>query len=530
MRSRKRSSGRFFSRAFGCEVRATAGRHTSRYGRPGMRAWSCRPPRCFARVVWILLVLPCAPARSAEQRHILSLGQAVTEALRQNPSLAVKVSDVRSAEARLMEARGAEDFILDLHASRYLARGENVPDLLLDDAQLGAALTRPLPTGGRVSLRVENKSRRSQLAQEDCGLLCDSHGASAALTLSVPLLRGAGLNVARASRRRARSDLDQMTLQREAAAADLLREVVQTYWELAFGAAQVRIRQSSLELARGQLQVAQANIGVGKEPPSAAVEVEATIALREDEVLQAEQFAMERSIELQHLLGSETIVDAAQLSTSDALEPKFIERDLLLAIQAARERNPQLNVAQARIAAASIEVDVARNGLLPRLDMTMTGALYGAAGDSAAAFKQLAHPNGYLAQVGVAFSFPIERNAALGRAAAAQELLAKARREMDAISIQISAEVTRSIGAISFAQKRVEVLVQANERASLDLEAERARFRVGRSSNFEVLRRQEELARARLQHARAQADYLKAEAGFEALTGQILERFGAEPR
>jgi outer membrane protein TolC len=62
--------------------------------------------------------------------------------------------------------------------------------------------------------------------------------------------------------------------------------------------------------------------------------------------------------------------------------------------------------------------------------------------------------------------------------------------------------------------------------ANLDLDGERARFEVGRATNFDVLRRQQELTDTQLRLARAKTDYLQAEAALAALTGDILDRFG----
>ena len=59
-----------------------------------------------------------------------------------------------------------------------------------------------------------------------------------------------------------------------------------------------------------------------------------------------------------------------------------------------------------------------------------------------------------------------------------------------------------------------------------NIKAETGRFELGKSSNFDVLLRQEEHTQARLRYARAAADYLRAAAFLEALTGEILTRYG----
>jgi outer membrane protein TolC len=344
------------------------------------------------------------------------------------------------------------------------------------------------------------------------------------------MLRGFGADVARAGRRRAASALDQAKAQGESAAAELLRATSQSYWELAFAARQLWVHQSSLDLAREQLRAVKANIDVGKQPPSAAAEVEVAIALREDDVLQAEQFALERSLELRQTLGLATGEESAALVAADPLEPRFEARDLRTAIEAARLRNPLLAAARAQIATASTEVGVARSGLLPQLDLSLSAGPLASDATVPAAFAHLVRGGGFQVQAGLTLGLSIENTAAAGQHAAAREQLHKARRVEEAIGLQIDASVARAMSALSTTERRIAVLARATDHAALDLEAERARFQAGRSSNFDVLRRQDELARAQLQQARAKADYLQLEALIDALTAAILPRFGVALR
>jgi len=477
------------------------------------------------------------PAASPPPRS-LRLEQAVSRALRRSPQLATLVSDLRIAKAGVVEARGVEDFVLGSAASWSATRGQEAPGLALDDASASVSLTRPLPTGGTLGLRFGTEYTRVA-SLSGAGGATGTYRPAAVLSFTHPLLRGCGTRVARAARRRARSALDQAGLRREAAAADLVRAVVQTYWELAFAETRLRVRRSSLGLAREQLRAVRANIEVGKQPPSAAAEVEVAIALREDEAVQAELLVRERSLELQQLLGVEADAGAAPLGTRDPLEPRFTARGskaiatapgVRAAIERARQHNPELAAARAAVAAAAIEVDVTRNGLLPQLDFTVGAGPLGSDASPRAAFDELARAGGYAVQAGLTLSFPIERNEARGQHAAAREGLRKARLLAQAISVQVAAGVARAAHAVRLAEKRIRVLAHATDLAARDLAAEKARFEVGRSSSFELLRRQDELARARLQQARAKADSLEGEALLEALTGEILGRFAVELR
>jgi outer membrane protein TolC len=123
------------------------------------------------------------------------------------------------------------------------------------------------------------------------------------------------------------------------------------------------------------------------------------------------------------------------------------------------------------------------------------------------------------------FSEPIPRHYASGTRQSAEALLHKAKLSADDIRVQIETTVLRLVAQLDTAKRRIEVLAPTTDHATLDLEAERARFAVGRSTNFDVLRRQDELATSKLRQARARTDYLKAAAALGAVTDEILDRY-----
>ena len=62
--------------------------------------------------------------------------------------------------------------------------------------------------------------------------------------------------------------------------------------------------------------------------------------------------------------------------------------------------------------------------------------------------------------------------------------------------------------------------------SGLTADSIRARFEAGRSTSYDVLRRQDELQHAQLKEARALVDVRLADAAVDALTGAILDHFG----
>jgi outer membrane protein TolC len=87
----------------------------------------------------------------------------------------------------------------------------------------------------------------------------------------------------------------------------------------------------------------------------------------------------------------------------------------------------------------------------------------------------------------------------------------------------VRAEVLDAAAALEVADGRIEAARAAREAAEVQLAAERERFDVGLSTNFLVLTRQNDLARARIEEIEAQTDYRTARAELGRVTGSLLD-------
>jgi outer membrane protein TolC len=67
---------------------------------------------------------------------------------------------------------------------------------------------------------------------------------------------------------------------------------------------------------------------------------------------------------------------------------------------------------------------------------------------------------------------------------------------------------------------------RAIDLANENIRVETDRFNLGKSTNFDVLNRQEELRQAELRKAQALIDWHKSETVVLALTGELLPTFG----
>jgi outer membrane protein TolC len=127
---------------------------------------------------------------------------------------------------------------------------------------------------------------------------------------------------------------------------------------------------------------------------------------------------------------------------------------------------------------------------------------------------------------GLTFSFPVQNRAARGAADAARAAGDSARLDAEDLELAIRDGVARFASQIRSADQRIGFARASVTYAQQNLEAERARFDVGRSTNNDVLLRQQDLKQAQINVARAVVDLLEADVALDALTGDILDTYG----
>ncbi len=484
-----------------------------------------RARRCLGAVVFLALVPVNARA--------LTLDEALRSALANNPALAGRVLDVAVADAHTLQAEGLDDFVAGAGATWNRARGSNVaaqqtPVLPYDAGDASASLSRSVSTGATVALKLDAPYVRVGTslvagAPGDTGPV-EGYQPSAQLSVTQPLLRGRGYDVARAPLRQARLLRDATGWALEDAASTLARDVANAYWELAYQAGDRKLREESLQAGRAQLDAVRAQIDVGKQPPSASAVVVVSIAQRVDDALDSEAAIDERAAELARLLGPEPARASGPLVATD--RPTLYGPPDGDPIARAVERNAMLAQLRVQTRASAIDVDVAQNGLLPQLDATLGGGPMGVGTDAAPALRSLASLSGYTVQAGLVFQEPIERRTARGARDAAVASVAKSRTgERDARAL-VAAATSIALTQLASTRRRIDLLERAARTAELDVESETARFQANRSTRFDVLRRQHALTDVRIALLRAQVDNAKAAAAIDALTDDLLLRHG----
>jgi outer membrane protein len=468
------------------------------------------------------------------QGQVVRLAEVIAAAVRQSPELARAKLDLATAEAQLQRAQGITDDHVGGQAQVNVSRGgKQDPFGNTETEHVEASVTHPLSTGGTIGVTVAGDRLVETVAQPVAGkglvfgAPTQRYTATPTVVLIQPLLRGAGRAPFEAPIRQAEHQRDAAALAEEARARDLVVSLAQAYWQVAFAWRQLEVRKASLELAQKQLAYTEGAIRAEKVAQSEALAVQQVIAVRKQDVIAGEQELYERSISLRQLAGLEIAPDALDLKT-DAL-PLQIESaalDLPTMVRAAFDHSAELASLEAARHAAEVGVAAADNAAKSKLDLSLSAGPLGVDSKPGKALSNLFSSPGYVLLGSLIFDHAIEQNAEHGGQAAARAALHTAEvAERDARA-KLALRATRAVQRAQAALASIALADEAIQLAGQNITAEQKRFELGKSTNFEVLRRQDELEQARLRQASSVNDYLAARADLDGLNGAILARFG----
>ena len=480
----------------------------------------------------------------------IELDELIEVAVRHAPQLARAKLERKAAKGDAGAARIEQAWVLNAKAE-YTQRGIG-GDV---DVGLGAevksetlggslGLGRKLPTGGSLSLDVDfkrigqefaiskeaiNAINGDQKRTDDLKEFATRHQAFAGLSLTQPLLRGIGTNVALQREKKADLYLSEATLNAQIAAEDMVFEVVKAYWELAYASHALDTALDSLALAERHEKLTREEIRAGASPTSALNAVTYEIATREEAALRAQSELEAKSLELRRKAGLDLDDRSLVMRPGEPFAVGDEELEVGDMLAASRRANRRIVALAMRRRSADIDVKVAKNAMLPQLDLGVRGGLVGAGATSNIAFSNATGGEQYEVMASLTFSWELSGAARDAHAAA---IARRSQIEVERLDIQrqIDTEVVAAVSAVKAARARVGFTEKAILVAEENVKEARAQFQAQRSTNFDVMRRQSELAEATLRRGRAVADYHIAVAQLQKLSGMLLEKYRVNVR
>lgn len=506
----------------------------------------------------------------------LTLAEAIRLALENNNDIEATRIDVSVAEHDLTAARGAYDlrFTSEYYFERsetpvasFLAGG-NGGSLNTTDATGRVGFEGLAPRGGG-SYKFEFTSRRlnTNNAFNDINPTV-SNGFSFSYTQ--PLLRGRRIDDTRRRVEIAKKNLSLTDAQFRRRATEVITNVEQAYWELAYALRNLQIQIDAVRQARAQAESDRRQVEKGVIAPVDLLEAETQVKNFEQNVYAAQEGVSHAENSLKKMLAAErsaeiwskallpvTPVDleAPRVALGAAVESALTNRLELAELQTSAEINkidqrfyrdqtrPQVDLTasySSNALAGSLrdEENPLVSGLvslqnrvnelstlsglpaLPTTTFNTDGSIVGGYGQS---LGNLFAQNNPTVKVGVKISLPFRNRTAKANFARTVTEGRRVENQRAKVEQVIEAEVRDTLQALRSVEARLAAASSARSTAEQQYQSERRKFQSGMSTTYMVSQRQIDLINARGRELQAQTDLNKAIADFRRAIGSTLQ-------
>ncbi|MBU1242706.1 TolC family protein, partial [Myxococcota bacterium] len=317
----------------------------------------------------------------AEPVKSISLPEILARAISHNRGLKEAGLKILTSRATVQATSAMFDTQLSANLNVVSQEAEFVPGQFFSVTSLkkysfDAQIARLLPTGGSVALQFST-SRTDQtmtLAMSGTPTEMESKTFSNAFTFvfTHPLLAGFGRDVTTTATQKARIQLDADRLSREAKAQTLVRDLVISYWNLWMAWQEQDLLAVSLQVAKSQLDLTKSLLIVGHAKPSDLLAVQNAVAQREGDLMLSRIRILQASLAIKSQLNLPLEEEPMLLRPSEqnlAFVAKTLPAELVATVL---RRSKDLAVLEKQLEVLRQEEKLARQGLLPKLNLTLT--------------------------------------------------------------------------------------------------------------------------------------------------------------
>ncbi|HEV2400944.1 MAG TPA: TolC family protein [Candidatus Sulfotelmatobacter sp.] len=353
-----------------------------------------------------------------------------------------------------------------------------------------------------------------------------------------PLLRNGWFAANRGPLVIARRNLD---MSRAAFASEVNNSILQAvnqYWAVVEAQGNLEVARSSMAAAEATYKRDKRALELGALPPLDIYRSESQVASRRVQVIQSE-YALKQVVDTLRLtIGADQdpYFQALDIELTEKAEPEGDLRttDAGTALREALKKRPEFDAARSALSRDEMEIRVAKNHLLPQLDLM---GLYLSNGIGGSGLNAVGQPisSSWIHQV-FAFSYPtyeaqLTLNLPLkNRAAKAEMGSALVSKHNDLYSQrlmqeQVTLDVSNSVHLLEESKLSIAASKEALDLAQKTMAAEQRKYELGSSTVYLVLEAQTELASAQQTLLQAEVGYQLAIAALDHSTGEMLEPY-----
>lgn len=376
-----------------------------------------------------------------------------------------------------------------------------------------ATVTEAIPTGATITLTSTNAFDSTR----DTETKWDNKWE---ISLTQPLLKGAGFDVSTASVRTARINERINVLSLKSTLIDTITSVISAYRSFLQAVKQVEIGRKSLERAKELVIVNKELIAAGRLAAMELVQTEADVASKEFDLLQTENSADAARLSLIKLLDIDkhTMIVPTEKIT---IEPVALNYEQFKA--AALQNRADYLRSLLGLETAKISLMLAKNNMLWDISFT--------SGYSKDYVKQGVDGTDSSTKAwnaGLKLTIPFGDLTLEQGYLSAKIGLDKTELNHNKLLVNIEIEVQDAVRDVEMKLKQVGLAEQSSKLSEQKLSVETEKMKAGRSSNFQLVTFQNDLVNAQNNEINAIINYLNSVATLEKTIGITLEKWGVK--
>lgn len=497
---------------------------------------------------------PFAPGRTVVR---LSLDEAVKLALDRNLDIAVQRLNPETFDFSLATLRAA---YLPSVSSQLATQSQTRPSTsTIAGASAGAPIDTALSTwnggvsqnlpwgGGNFNVSLVNTKTTSTNAVSQFNPVFNATWVG---QYTQPLLRGFSTDSTRQQLVVTRLNQDISEVQLKSTIVNTLSNVRNAYWDYVFAVQSVDVAKQSVDLANQLVADNQTRLEVGTMAPIDVVQAQSQAATAQQNLVAAQATMRTAEIALKRLIVSGTTDPNWNVQLDPTDRPEFAPApiDVEAAVRRALSDRTDLEIAKKNLQANNVTLKFLHNQVLPQLDLvaqygfvgvggtelqfsgtglngqrTVTGTIPGGYNDALSRLFNGGFPQW---NVTLNVSYPLGMSTADAAVARAKIQMTQTTAQINQIELQIATDVTNAALQVQSNAERVQAAHAATVLAQQTLDAERSKFEVGMSTNFNVIQFQRDLANAQNTELQSVLNYRKSQVELDRLQQTTLSSLG----
>ncbi|MCE5185300.1 MAG: TolC family protein [Planctomycetaceae bacterium] len=465
-------------------------------------------------------------AKVSPQKVYLNLAETRAMALRNNLELKVQLYAPGIAEESYNAERAKFEsaFFTNVNFGKTdqpVATLLDIQGSQFESARTNLGVEMPLQTGGTLTFELADSRFKTD---SQFSIFNPSYESDFSMSISQPLLRGAGLEANRYSIRIAQYDLAIADAQTRLEVISVIAAADRVYWRLYAAYKQLDVRIQQYELARVQLERARRFVRAGQNALIEVTRAEAGLASSLESIIIAENNLRDRQRELKLAIQETGLEAAGTTAIMPTTEPNPVHYtfDSPELVKKAIDNRMEMLELELRLAQADKTLYYLRNQALPLVNLQYTYNVNGLGPTRSDAYDLLGERNFEDQMLGVQVLVPLGNEAAKSRVREAflQRRQALASKENRQALVEI--EVLNALDQLETNWQRI---LAARQSALLEerlYQAEIRQFEIGMRTSTDVLEAQSNFANAQSTEINALTEYQISLVDLAYATGTLL--------